>query len=99
MAQFVEFLNNFQRDPRLNEILFPYYDSNRAQALIDQYEPSRQFAEKGRLILNAISAVEPWELRAAYLNTTVYIDFDTLHHLQSSIEHGLECSLAFICQT
>ena len=47
VAQFVDFLNNYQRDPRLNEILFPYYDTERAMNLINTYEPNKQFAEKG----------------------------------------------------
>ena len=47
VAQFVEFLNGYQRDPRLNEILFPYYDTERAMNFINTYEPNKQFAEKG----------------------------------------------------
>ena len=47
VAQFVDFLNNYQRDPRLNEILFPYYDTERAMNLINTYEPNKQFAAKG----------------------------------------------------
>ncbi|CAH0561313.1 unnamed protein product [Brassicogethes aeneus] len=38
-SQIVEFLNHRQRDPRLNEILFPYANSERARDLINQYEP------------------------------------------------------------
>ncbi|CAB3977438.1 1-phosphatidylinositol 4,5-bisphosphate phosphodiesterase classes I and II-like [Paramuricea clavata] len=49
VAQFVEFLNKYQRDPRLNEILFPYYDTERAMSFINTYEPNKQFAEKGHL--------------------------------------------------
>ena len=48
MDQLVEFLNNEQRDPRLNEILFPYCTSEKAQAIIDKYEPNRDFAKKGK---------------------------------------------------
>lgn len=45
--QLVEFLNNEQRDPRLNEILFPYCTSEKAQAIIEKYEPNKDFAKKG----------------------------------------------------
>lgn len=38
IGQFVSFLNNNQRDPRLNEILFPFYDSRRAKQIIETYE-------------------------------------------------------------
>jgi phosphatidylinositol phospholipase C beta len=36
--QFMTFLNCEQRDPRLNEILYPYYDVKKSQQLIDQFE-------------------------------------------------------------
>lgn len=39
VEQFVEFLNNNQRDPRLNEILYPYANPDRARDLFQQYEP------------------------------------------------------------
>ena len=47
--QLVEFLNNEQRDPRLNEILFPYCTSEKAQAIISKYEPNKDFAKKGMI--------------------------------------------------
>ncbi|KAG8225967.1 hypothetical protein J437_LFUL006196 [Ladona fulva] len=47
-AQFVEFLNKTQRDPRLNEILYPYADTARAKDLIQQYEPNKYNAQKGQ---------------------------------------------------
>lgn len=47
--QFVDFLNDEQRDPRLNEILYPPSDVKRALALIDQFESSRDLAAKGHL--------------------------------------------------
>uniref|UniRef100_A0A3B3CKT8 Phosphoinositide phospholipase C n=1 Tax=Oryzias melastigma TaxID=30732 RepID=A0A3B3CKT8_ORYME len=34
----VSFLNENQRDPRLNEILFPFYDPKRAMQIIEKYE-------------------------------------------------------------
>jgi phosphatidylinositol phospholipase C beta len=33
-----EFLNERQRDPRLNEILFPFFDRKRTKQIIDTYE-------------------------------------------------------------
>ncbi|ELU03479.1 hypothetical protein CAPTEDRAFT_170497 [Capitella teleta] len=44
--QFVEFINSTQRDRRLNEILYPYCDVKRAQALINQFEPNQNMASK-----------------------------------------------------
>lgn len=46
-GQFVEFLNTEQRDPRLNEILYPYYDVKRAQDIIDYFEPNSHMVSKG----------------------------------------------------
>jgi hypothetical protein len=34
----MEFLNREQRDPRLNEILYPYYDVRKSQGLINLFE-------------------------------------------------------------
>ncbi|XP_078345046.1 1-phosphatidylinositol 4,5-bisphosphate phosphodiesterase beta-1-like isoform X1 [Oculina patagonica] len=53
--QLVEFLNNEQRDPRLNEILFPYCTSEKAQAIIDKYEPNRDFAKKGHFSVQGLT--------------------------------------------
>ncbi|XP_071081151.1 1-phosphatidylinositol 4,5-bisphosphate phosphodiesterase beta-1-like [Haliotis cracherodii] len=49
VEQFTEFLNKHQRDPRLNEILYPFYTVARAQELIDQYETKTGMAQKGHL--------------------------------------------------
>ncbi|KYB27786.1 1-phosphatidylinositol 4,5-bisphosphate phosphodiesterase classes I and II-like Protein [Tribolium castaneum] len=48
-AQFVDFLNKTQRDPRLNEILHPYANTARAKDIIAQYEPNKYNAQKGQL--------------------------------------------------
>ncbi|XP_012270478.1 1-phosphatidylinositol 4,5-bisphosphate phosphodiesterase classes I and II isoform X2 [Orussus abietinus] len=47
--QLVEFLNMTQRDPRLNEILYPYANAVRAKDLINQYEPNKYNVSKGQL--------------------------------------------------
>ncbi|XP_055923291.1 1-phosphatidylinositol 4,5-bisphosphate phosphodiesterase isoform X2 [Eupeodes corollae] len=38
LEQFVQFLNEKQRDPRMNEILYPLYDEKRATEIINDYE-------------------------------------------------------------
>ncbi|NXK46718.1 PLCB4 phosphodiesterase, partial [Chauna torquata] len=45
--QLVSFLNEHQRDPRLNEILFPFYDTKRAMQIIETYEPDEDLKSKG----------------------------------------------------
>ena len=45
--QLVDFLNSHQGDPRLNEILFPYYNIQRATGIIQRYELNKDFANKG----------------------------------------------------
>uniref|UniRef100_A0A8I5KPQ9 1-phosphatidylinositol 4,5-bisphosphate phosphodiesterase n=1 Tax=Homo sapiens TaxID=9606 RepID=A0A8I5KPQ9_HUMAN len=45
--QLVSFLNEHQRDPRLNEILFPFYDAKRAMQIIEMYEPDEDLKKKG----------------------------------------------------
>ena len=47
VEQFVNFLNQEQRDPRLNEILFPYANRARGLDLVEQYEPNKDLAQKG----------------------------------------------------
>ena len=48
-TQLVDFPNKTQRDPRLNEILFPYANQARAKHLIQQYEPNKKKEKKGLL--------------------------------------------------
>ncbi|KAK6642093.1 hypothetical protein RUM44_013816 [Polyplax serrata] len=50
--KFVDFLNKTQRDPRLNEILYPYANPARAKDLIQQYETNKYNAQKGQLSLD-----------------------------------------------
>ncbi|XP_037304519.2 1-phosphatidylinositol 4,5-bisphosphate phosphodiesterase beta-4-like isoform X2 [Pungitius pungitius] len=44
--QLVSFLNENQRDPRLNEILFPFYDPKRAMQIIEKYERDGELKKK-----------------------------------------------------
>ncbi|KAM7368138.1 hypothetical protein PAMP_014385 [Pampus punctatissimus] len=47
--QLVSFLNENQRDPRLNEILFPFYDPKRAMQIIEKYERDDELKKKGQM--------------------------------------------------
>ena len=43
------FLNDEQRDPRLNEILFPFFDHERVQQLIAKYETDESYINQGKM--------------------------------------------------
>ncbi|XP_076016265.1 1-phosphatidylinositol 4,5-bisphosphate phosphodiesterase beta-4 isoform X3 [Genypterus blacodes] len=49
VEQLVSFLNENQRDPRLNEILFPFYDPKRAMQIIEKYERDNDLTKKGQM--------------------------------------------------
>lgn len=48
VEQMTEFINCKQRDPRLNEILYPPLKAEQVQLLVDKYEPNASLAQKGR---------------------------------------------------
>lgn len=47
--EFLNFLNDSQRDPRLNEILHPYATEEKALNLIRKYEPNSHLVSKNQL--------------------------------------------------
>ena len=47
--QVVEFLNREQRDPRRNEILYPYADRAKGREIVQTYEPSQENKDKNLL--------------------------------------------------
>ncbi|TKS75924.1 1-phosphatidylinositol 4,5-bisphosphate phosphodiesterase beta-1 [Collichthys lucidus] len=49
VEQMTEFINNKQRDPRLNEILYPPLKPEQVQVLVDKYEPNASLAQKGHI--------------------------------------------------
>ncbi|XP_050724739.1 1-phosphatidylinositol 4,5-bisphosphate phosphodiesterase classes I and II-like isoform X3 [Eriocheir sinensis] len=49
MEQLVKFLNEEQRDPRLNEILYPYADGAKAREVLLDYEPHKDNIAKNVL--------------------------------------------------
>lgn len=53
--QLVNFLNHEQRDPRLNEILYPYYNKEKALSLIWKYEKSLDNLQRDRITVNGLT--------------------------------------------
>ncbi|XP_043912507.1 1-phosphatidylinositol 4,5-bisphosphate phosphodiesterase beta-1 [Protopterus annectens] len=47
--QMLEFINAKQRDPRLNEILYPPLKQEHVEQLIEKYEPNSSLAQKGQI--------------------------------------------------
>lgn len=48
MDQLITFLNEKQRDPRLNEILYPLYDEKRTIEIINDYEQDPALREQSK---------------------------------------------------
>ncbi|XP_070577885.1 1-phosphatidylinositol 4,5-bisphosphate phosphodiesterase beta-1-like isoform X2 [Ptychodera flava] len=55
VEQFTKFQNTEQRDPRLNEVLFPLWTQAKAQELIDDYEPNKPFGKKGHISIEGFT--------------------------------------------
>ncbi|XP_065111125.1 1-phosphatidylinositol 4,5-bisphosphate phosphodiesterase beta-1 isoform X2 [Paramisgurnus dabryanus] len=49
MDQMTDFINNKQRDPRLNEILYPPLKPDQAQMLLEKFEPNPEMIQKGQI--------------------------------------------------
>ncbi|XP_053908528.1 1-phosphatidylinositol 4,5-bisphosphate phosphodiesterase beta-3 isoform X2 [Cuculus canorus] len=69
LEQLRDFINTRQRDPRLNEVLFPPLSPEQTQQLIERYEPNQQFRERGQMSVEGFgqflggedNAIEPPE--------------------------------------
>jgi len=48
-SKLCEFINTTQRDPKLNEILYPYLTDDQAMDLVANYEANIMFAQKGKI--------------------------------------------------
>ncbi|UYV83892.1 PLCB4 [Cordylochernes scorpioides] len=80
-----------QRDPRLNEILFPFYDATRAKEIILTYEPDTELKNSGRMSLmgfmNYLMSAENAPVLLDRLD--VYMDMDQpLCHYYISSSHN-----------
>jgi phosphatidylinositol phospholipase C beta len=51
----INFLNDKQRDPRLNEILYPHYDSKRVMEIINTYEKNPENVAKGLISIDGLT--------------------------------------------
>ncbi|XP_043076490.1 1-phosphatidylinositol 4,5-bisphosphate phosphodiesterase beta-1-like [Puntigrus tetrazona] len=49
VEQMTDFLNNKQRDPRLNEILYPPLKAEQVQGLVEKYEPDSMLSRRGQI--------------------------------------------------
>uniref|UniRef100_A0A672RRF0 phosphoinositide phospholipase C n=1 Tax=Sinocyclocheilus grahami TaxID=75366 RepID=A0A672RRF0_SINGR len=49
VEQMTDFLNNRQRDPRLNEILYPPLKAEQVQGLVEKYEPDTMLSRRGQI--------------------------------------------------
>uniref|UniRef100_A0A3Q2QYB0 Phosphoinositide phospholipase C n=1 Tax=Fundulus heteroclitus TaxID=8078 RepID=A0A3Q2QYB0_FUNHE len=55
VEQMAEFINSKQRDPRLNEILYPPLKPEQVQLLVDKYEPNTSLAQKGQISMEGFA--------------------------------------------
>lgn len=51
LGQLVQFMNEKQRDPRLNEILYPLYDEKRCTEIINDYEEDEKAKSNSKFII------------------------------------------------
>ncbi|XP_072539296.1 1-phosphatidylinositol 4,5-bisphosphate phosphodiesterase beta-1 isoform X2 [Salminus brasiliensis] len=49
VEQMTDFINNKQRDPRLNEILYPPLKPEQVQTLVEKYEPDTMLYQRGQI--------------------------------------------------
>ncbi|XP_067311022.1 1-phosphatidylinositol 4,5-bisphosphate phosphodiesterase beta-1 isoform X1 [Pseudorasbora parva] len=55
LDEMTEFINNKQRDPRLNEILYPPLRPEQTQILMERFEPNPGMIEKGQISVEGFS--------------------------------------------
>ncbi|CAK8673536.1 unnamed protein product [Clavelina lepadiformis] len=74
LSQFVKWLNENQRDPRLNEILVPTFDDKAAKSIIEKYEHCSKNQKNNRLSLQGFS-----DYLASDDNMLVYPEHISVH--------------------
>ena len=78
LDQMVDFLNKYQRDPRLNEILFPHHNKDGTKKLIQAYEGDKSKQKIGQLTLEGFTnfLMSADNLPTNVLNLPVYQSMD-----------------------
>ncbi|XP_061767360.1 1-phosphatidylinositol 4,5-bisphosphate phosphodiesterase beta-1 isoform X1 [Nerophis ophidion] len=56
VEQMTDFINNKQRDPRLNEILYPPLRTAQTQTLLDRHQQDKALLERGVITMQAFSS-------------------------------------------
>lgn len=70
--QFISFLNKEQRDPRLNEILYPYIDRLKGKEIINQFEPNKANAQNCKRILSILGFLIKMKFKSNQFNLTCF---------------------------
>lgn len=78
LDQMVDFLNKYQRDPRLNEILFPHHNADGTKKLIQAYEPDASKQKLRQITLEGFTnyLMSPDNLPTNILNLPIYQSMD-----------------------
>ncbi|XP_023245459.1 1-phosphatidylinositol 4,5-bisphosphate phosphodiesterase-like isoform X2 [Copidosoma floridanum] len=91
MEQLIIFLNEKQRDPTLNEILYPFYDEKRATEIINDYEKNETVRNQRRMTKDGfIRYLMSDENAPVFLDRLdVYMDMDqSLAHYYINSSHN-----------
>lgn len=76
-----EFINSKQRDPRLNEILYPPLKPEQVQLLVDKYEPNASLAQKGQWRQSLAEQMQAHNVDCFHKNTHTHKKTETLSEL------------------
>jgi len=72
----INFLNDKQRDPRLNEILYPHYDTKRVMEIINTYERNADYVAKGLISIDGLTNyLVSWNTSTSIMNLHITQDF------------------------
>lgn len=83
-----------QRDPRLNEILFPFYDPKRAMQIIEKYERDEELKKKGKREGNS-----RWRDHLSFAALCLYTFKTTYHQVTGTVvcQYRLRLFFSILC--